>query len=313
MQKLKIVIILFVLSIQTSQTQPMSLKINNQIILKGILEKPENYYPCKDLVIIIPGSGPTNKDGNSEYLLCNNLYMLSNELIKENIATFRFDKRGIGNSKVKNLKEEEITIDSLKSDVIKWINFFRVQKPQYRDIYLIGHSEGGLIACIVANEVNVTGVISIAGANKSADIILRNQLSINNFELKSECYNIIDSLKAGKIVNNVPHSLYSIFRPSVQPYLMSWFKYHPIECYDKVDNSKKLIIHGDKDLQIPIDASFVSSMGKNHSRLKIIENMNHLMKEIKSEQENIDSYKNPKYPISQDLIKIISGFINDKS
>lgn len=260
------------------------------------------------LAIFIAGSGPTDLDGNNPMMKNNSLRYLSDALVEKNIATLRFDKYGIAKSADPAFDESKLTFDHYVNDVAALVGQMRAKG--YTDIYIVGHSEGSLIGLAAAQNAKVKGFVSVAGAGFPADEILKTQLKP---QLPPDMYNqtigLIDSLKNGKQVTSAPAALYSLFRPSVQPYLISWFKYSPVELMSKT-SCPTLIIQGDKDLQITItDAENLAKAAKN-GKLVIVKNMNHVLKTVTGDaQENMAAYSNPNLPINQELAKSIIDFI----
>jgi uncharacterized protein len=260
------------------------------------------------LAIFISGSGPTDLDGNNPVMKNNSLKMLSDTLVANNIATLRFDKWGIAKSADPNFKESEVTIDLYTKHVVSLIS--QMKAKGFKDIFIVGHSEGSFIGLIALQTTEVKGFVSIAGAGFPADEILKTQLKP---QLPADMYNLtvslLDSLKNGYQVTSAPQSLYSLFRPSVQPYLISWFKYSPVELMSKV-RCPSLILQGDKDIQITTtDAQNLANASKN-GKLVIIKGMNHVLKNITGDvQENYASYSNPDLPVNQELTKAVTEFI----
>jgi len=272
-----------------------------------VLTKPDNLSDSP-LAIIIAGSGPTDMDGNQPSMKNNSLLFLSNALLANNIATLRFDKRGIAKSSYQGFNESDLNIELYANDVTSLINYFK--QKGFKDIYIIGHSEGSLIGLISIQKIKVNGFVSLCGAGNSADILLKEQLKpklpptfFNQVEI------IIDSLKNGKVVSNTPPQLNSLFRKSVQPYLISWFKYNPTDLIKTID-CHSLIINGDKDIQIDVEEAEILHAAASNSQLAIINNMNHVLKPVTGDmQENIATYTNPDLQISDELVKNIVEFI----
>ncbi|MCB0516858.1 MAG: alpha/beta fold hydrolase [Chitinophagales bacterium] len=263
--------------------------------------------PNKKVVIIIPGSGPVDRDGNSGKSLQSNSYaMLAEQLAQADIASLRFDKRGVGKSVFENLQEDSLRIENFADDVVLWINKIKETLSDSTHIYLLGHSEGSLIAAMVAQKVAVDGIISAAGAGKSAAEILKEQFAKQPISLREDANVIIDSLVQGYTVNLVNPYLQSVFRPSVQPYLISWFVKNPAEIYQQL-SCPKLFLQGDADLQVSPQEVYLLSA--DSTQIHLVENMNHLMKQVQNQDENIDSYINPKYPLSEKMMKILLQFI----
>jgi uncharacterized protein len=263
------------------------------------------------LAIFIAGSGPTDLDGNNPMMKNNSLRYLSDALVANNIATLRFDKYGIAQSADPNFDESKLTFDRYVNDVQSLIA--QMKEKGFSDIYIVGHSEGSLIGLAALQTIKVKGFISVAGAGFPADEILKTQLKP---QLQPDMYNttvvLIDSLKNGNQVTSAPMLLYSIFRPSVQPYLISWFNYSPVELMSKI-SCPSLILQGDKDVQITVtDAQNLANAATN-GKLVLIKGMNHILKTIQGDvQENMASYSNPDLPINQELSNSIINFILQK-
>ncbi|MBN1250790.1 MAG: alpha/beta hydrolase [Bacteroidales bacterium] len=288
----------------------------SEIILKtstgdiyGLLTIPNNLKKTP-IVLIIAGSGPTDRDGNSPINLHTNAYkMLSEELAINGISALRFDKRGIGISKSAMTKESDLRFETYINDVVDWISLLKSDK-RFSKIIILGHSEGSLIGMIAANQTKISGFISIAGVGNTADKVLQEQL-INKLppQLLNESNKILDSLKLGKTVKNVNPYLFSIYRPSVQPYMISWIKYNPVKEISKL-KIPTLIIQGTSDIQVKIDNANLLSASKPDAKLVIIENMNHILKESSIDiQENMATYNNPDLPLKSELSYKIIDFI----
>lgn len=281
------------------------LKINKDQ-LYGTLIMPDVAKKCP-VALIIAGSGPTDRNGNNPMMKNNSLKMLAEALAKNGIASLRFDKRGIGESKTAAATESSLVFENYIEDVKSWINYLK-QDKRFSQLIVIGHSEGSLIGMIAGAKADK--FISIAGAGDSADKILKAQIaSKSNKEIEDLTFPIIDSLKNGKTVKNVDPMLNSLFRPSIQPYIISWFKYNPQTEIKKI-TVPVLILQGNKDLQVTIkDAENLSEANKK-AELLIIDKMNHVLKIIDGdEQANYASYNNEVLPVSEVMTDKIVSFI----
>lgn len=259
--------------------------------IHSVLSRPVNTN-SNILAIIIPGSGPTDLNGNQPKIKNNSLLFLSNALVLNNIATVRYDKRGIAGSSSKDIDESKMNIESGAED-------------------LIGHSEGSLIGLLAAQQRDIAGLVSVCGAGNSADKLLKSQLQPKLPQpLFKETEAIIDSLKEGKTVKNISEHLKLLFRPSVQPYLISWFRYDPSNLAAKL-KAPLLIVHGDKDIQIDMAESAILHNASPDSKYVIIKNMNHIFKTINGDlNENLASYTNPDLQINESFTGTVVNFIN---
>jgi uncharacterized protein len=272
-----------------------------------------NNTKTSPIVLIIAGSGPTDRDCNSPMGIQTNAYkMLSESFAKNGISTLRFDKRGIGKSKPAMTSESELRFETYINDVVAWISLLKSDK-RFSSIIILGHSEGSLIGMIAAEQADVVGFISVSGVGKSADKVLQEQLKTKlPPQLLDESNRILDSLKNGKTVSNINPSLVSLYRPSVQPYMISWIKYDPAIEISKL-KIPVLIIQGTTDLQVTVNDSKLLSVAKPDAKVLIIENMNHVLKESDSDmQKNMATYRNPELPLKAGLTDDIVNFIKTK-
>lgn len=262
------------------------------------------------LVLIIAGSGPTDRNGNSAIGLKSDTYkMLAKELAKNGVSTLRFDKRGIGKSTSAMTAESELRFDTYINDVVDWISLLKADE-RFSSISILGHSEGSLIGMMAACKTDIAKFISIAGSGKSADKILQEQLQTKlPPQLLVESNRILDSLKTGKTVADVNPILMALYRPSVQPYMISWIRLDPSKEISRL-KIPVLIIQGSTDLQVPVDNAYLLLSSRPESKLLIIENMNHIMKESESDQQkNFATYNNPDLPLKSGLVDEIILFM----
>ncbi|MFM6947962.1 MAG: alpha/beta hydrolase [Aquirufa sp.] len=303
-------LLLFVAFISfTALAQKDSLFVSEEIALgpiKGTLTNPLKSNKKLNLVILIAGSGPTDRDGNNPMMKNNSLKMLAEALASNGIAVLRYDKRLIAQSQVPDLKEADLRFDTYINDASDWVKKMKAEK-KFAKIIIAGHSEGSLIGMIAAQ--NTDAFVSIAGAGDPADQILKKQLSTQPKMVQDLCFPIIDSLKAGKLVSNVSPMLNSLFRASVQPYLVSWFKYNPAIEITKL-TIPTLIIQGTNDLQITADDANVLYKNAKFGQLLMIENMNHVLKIVTGDRAaNMQAYSNPILPLSEKLVDGIVQFV----
>lgn len=274
-------------------------------MLNGTLYKPNKSSKKTNLVILIPGSGIPDRNGNQTGASNNSLKFLSEGLASKDIAVFAYDKRAIAQLKAGNISEKDVTFDDVIADVKQIIQYFK-SKKEFNKIIISGHSEGSLVG-MIASKGNADGYVSIAGAGRPIDEILEEQVVKQAPFLKVELRKNLDILKSGQTFTLENKMLSSLFRESVQPYLISWFKYDP-----KIEIKKLhipvLIITGTKDLQVPESDAKLLHEAYPKSELVIIENMNHVFKEIKEDSENLKSYNDLTLPVAPELIEKIAGF-----
>ena len=291
-----------------SQEEEITLKTKTGDI-KGSLLVPSNSEKVS-VVLIISGSGPTDRNGNNPNMTNNSLMMLANELKKNGIASLRFDKRGIGESSSSGMQESDLRFENYVNDVKGWVDLLK-ESNKFSKIIVLGHSEGSLIGMIASQKAEVEKFISVAGAGNSAGDIIREQLKAQPAVVLNQSLPIIEKLENGEREENVPQMLYALFRPSVQPYMISWFKYDPQIEIAKL-NKPVLIVQGTTDIQVSVlDADKLAS-ANNKAQKQIIEGMNHILKEADMDRlKNIQTYSMPDLPLKKPLIEIIVKFIEE--
>lgn len=258
-------------------------------------------------ILIISGSGSTDRDGNTKPIyISNSLKMLSEELTDLGFATLRYDKRGVGKSISDTLKAENLRFEQLANDASVWITFL---KSKYDDVTVIGHSQGALVGMLAIHENKVNRFISLAGLSEDAYTTVKRQLANQPKFVMDAAYPMLDSLKVGVKVNDVPAYLNSLFNPKSQDYFISFMKYDPREEIKKL-NMPILVIQGTSDLQITVEGATEMSNKSQNASIKIIENMNHVLKKSnKDTTENMSTYNNPTLSLHPDLIIAINEFL----
>ncbi|MDP4267865.1 MAG: alpha/beta hydrolase, partial [Bacteroidota bacterium] len=194
------------------------------------------------------------------------------------------------------------------ADAVAWIAMFKADK-KFSKIYVLGHSEGSLIGIIAAEQIPVDGLISIAGVGRTADKIILEQIKNQPKEFVDQTKSILDSLVSGKLVKNVSPQMQMLFRPSVQPYMISWLKYDPAK---EIKNLLKpvLIVQGTNDIQVSVEDAKLLSAAKPDAKLLIIEKMNHIMKECDADlNKNYETYNKPDLPLKSGLVDGILDFV----
>jgi pimeloyl-ACP methyl ester carboxylesterase len=271
----------------------------------GTLTTPKVFEKIA-VALLISGSGPTDRDGNNPSFKNDCLKILAHKLSENNIASLRFDKRGIAESREAAKNEIDLRFDDYVNDVKEWIELLRNEK-QFLKVIVIGHSEGSLIGMIAATSAHK--FISIAGLGQSADKTLKEQLSSQPKMFMDLSFPIIDSLKSGKLVDNINPILNSLFRSSVQPYMMSWFKYDPQTEIKKL-KIPILILQGTNDIQVSVEDAKRLVKANPKSKLVILENINHIFRKVVGDrQENIKTYNDHLLPIAEDIVENILSFI----
>jgi pimeloyl-ACP methyl ester carboxylesterase len=267
--------------------------------------------PNQTIAIIIAGSGPTDRDGNNYLGVKANSYKLVAEgLAKQGIASLRYDKRAVGKSSSPGMKEADLRFDDYINDVKSWINYL-IDSVKYKRVVLIGHSEGALLASIAGQDDRVTGVVLVSGMGRSFDEVIAEQISKNApLIIQQESQTIMDSLKEGKLVSKVPSYFNALYRPSVQPYLISLLKYAPLAQASMLQKPV-LILQGDADSQIQVkDAEALAKVVKQ-AQLVIIPKMDHVLKEVLDTQKPLANYTDAEGPLAPGFLNALTDFIKN--
>ncbi|RTY83851.1 alpha/beta hydrolase [Flavobacterium sp. ZB4P23] len=312
MKKLLLVLLISCSILCHSQTETAIQSFNKDEVtinplLNGSLYSPLKQNKKTNLVILIAGSGPTDRDGNQKGLPNNSLKYLSEELTKNDIAVFSYDKRIFAQMKSGTVNEATLTFDDFITDATTVLLFFKNQK-KYNKIIIAGHSEGSLIGMIAANG-KADAFISLAGAGRTIDAVLVEQIAKQAPYLKEEVQKNLDILKNGETFELKNPMLASLFRASIQPYMISWIKYNP-----QIEIAKLkipvLLLNGTADLQVSVAEAELLKKAKPEAELVLIEKMNHIFKEINGDDSvNMKSYSNPDLPIAPKVVTAITGFI----
>lgn len=299
-----------------AQTNPTAVSTETDITLKtqkgdifGTLMIPDNAKPSP-VVLIIAGSGPTDRNGNSPLgVNCNAYKMIAQALAANGISSLRFDKRGIAASRAAMVNESDLRFENYIDDAKGWITLLKSDK-RFNKVLVLGHSEGSLIGMVAAGQTQADGYISVAGIGKTADQTIYEQLRVQLPEpMLSETKVALDSLKSGMTVTKYNPMLASLFRPSVQPYLISWFKYNPSEEIKKL-KIPVMIVQGTTDIQVSVEDAKLLSAAKPDAKLALFDGMNHILKEAEADrQKNAATYSQPDLPLKAGLIDSLASFI----
>lgn len=280
--------------------------------LSGTLSLPAHPEGRIPVALIIAGSGPTDRDGNSPVGVAESSYRkLADALNARGIATLRYDKRSIGASHVEQ-RETDLRFDDYVSDARTWVAMLSGDR-RFSGVYIIGHSEGSLIGMLVAQrDPSVAGFISLEGAGRDLATIIDEQIAANPANppaIVAETHAINASLRAGKPVANVSPVLMPLFRPSVQPFVISEYAYNPSAILATLQ-LPVLLVSGTHDIQIaPTDVAALSAADP-HATVARIEGMNHLLIDAPAERSaNIATYFRSDLPLDATLAPTIAAFI----
>lgn len=270
------------------------------------------------VVVIIPGSGPTDRDGNNSLGVSASTYrLLAAGLAQRGITTVRIDKRGMFGSKAAIANANQVTIADYAADAHAWAKAARAATGA-RCVWLLGHSEGGLVALAAGQDrKNLCGIISVSAAGRKLGPIIREQLQANpaNAPILSSAYAALARLEARQRFNNadIHPALQPLFGEAIQLYMIDLLSYDP----PRLAASLKLpllVIQGDRDLQVtPVDARALAGV-QPKAQLVILPGVNHVLKNVATTDRaaNIATYANPSLPVSPAVIDAVAAFVGKR-
>jgi len=283
---------------------PITLQIKTGTLF-GTLTTPKSFVKGP-VALIIAGSGPTDRNCNNPSMTNDAYKKLAHELAASGIASIRYDKRGIAESVATVESESNLVFYDYVQDAIDWIQQIKLDK-RFTQVVVIGHSEGSMIGILAAGKADK--FVSVAGAGRGIGVVLKEQLSAQPKAVQDEAFPMIDTLTMGKKLQHVSPAMMSLFRPSIQPYMISWLKYDPAAELKKL-SIPVLIIQGTTDIQVSVEDAKLLSAAKPDAKLLIIDGMNHIIRTAPADREaNLATYNNAELPLADGFVKGIADFI----
>lgn len=279
--------------------------------LHGTLLAPDG--PTRAAAVILPGSGPTDRDGNSPQfgIRAASYRLLAEGLAERGVATVRIDKRGIGESAAAGAAETDLRFGAYVDDARAWAAE-AAAKTGRPCAWLIGHSEGALVAlaAVADGDKNICGLVLLSGAGRRAGVVLREQLAAGLPEsLKARAYEVLTELEAGRTVADPPAELAALFRPSVQPYLISWLTLDPAQLAAAYDGPV-FIGQGAADIQVSIADAEAVKAAQPRADLVIWDGVNHVLKTAPAERAaNLAVYMDPALPLAPGVVEAVADFV----
>ncbi|MCA1020745.1 alpha/beta hydrolase [Halobacillus litoralis] len=280
--------------------------------LYGELLMPEGMEKAP-VALIIPGSGPTDRNGNSQGVQGRNdsLKMLAERLAEAGIASVRYDKRGAGRNRAAAMDEQNMRFEVFVNDAGQWVEKLS-RDERFTETAVIGHSQGSLVGMMAAEDHAVDAFVSLAGAGQPIDKILENQLRENLPEdLYEESLDVLEKLRDGEDAGKVSPPLQSLFASDLQPFLRSWMSYDPADQIRELD-VPVLLVNGTHDVQISVEEAERLKEAGPDSQLLLVEGMNHVLKEAPEDREgNLETYTDPDLPLPETLTEPLITFLQN--
>jgi uncharacterized protein len=302
------------LLVSCSHVQPDSIVIAAPPGLAGTyLAPPNKKMPAQ--VLILAGSGPTDRDGNGPLGLKSDTYrLLAEGLSGSGIASTRVDKRGLFGSAAGAVDANSVFIPQLAQDAHLWAKEIRA-KTGAPCVWLLGHSEGGLVALQAAQDPSdICGIILVASPGRKAGDVLREQLEANpaNAPILNDALKTITALEANQSGDVAPlhPALQGLFAPALQGFWKSLFQINPTALISSYDGPV-MIVQGTTDLQVTLTDARALKAAAPRATLLEAQGVNHVLKRASLDRaENLATYNKPELPVAPEVIAKIASFIN---
>jgi len=281
--------------------------------LKGVMLAPE--AARGPVALIIPGSGPTDHDGNNPMGIQASTYrLLAQDLAARGVTTVRIDKRGMFTSAAATPDANAVTIPDYATDVHAWVASVRKQTGA-ACVWLIGHSEGGLVAMVAArDDPAVCGLVLVATPGRPLGTVLRDQLKANpaNAPLLDQALPAIAALEKGQAVDTagLHPALQGLFNKQVQGFLISALSYDPARLLAGY-RKPVLLLQGARDLQVGEADARLLAAADPQATLVLLPGVNHVLKTVASDdvRANFAAYADPALPLADGVGVAIARFM----
>lgn len=267
------------------------------------------------VVLIIPGSGPTDRNGNNPLGVRASSYRLIAEgLAARGIRSVRIDKRGMFGSARAISDANAVTMEDYAADIRIWVATIR-ERMGAPCVWVLGHSEGGLVALVAAQRApDICGLLLVSTTGRRLGDVLRDQIGATpaNAPIREQAEVLITRLEAGQrfAPEGIHPALLPLFRPEVQGFLISAFALDPAKLIAAY-TGPALILQGLRDIQAGrTDAERLRQAHPN-AEMVLLPNANHVLKAVASDDRtaNIATYQDPDRPLADGVIGALAAFV----
>ena len=290
----------------------------------GTLTLPENYTNETPVVLMVTGSGQQNRD--EELFEHKPFAVIADALARQGIASLRYDDRGWGDAR--SVKFMNFTVEDFCEDAAAALPLLR---KRFSKVGVLGHSEGGTIALILAAEGKADFIVSLAGMAISGKetLVMQNRQAMSAIGLPKEtvdtyCNSIskaLDEIASGKKaseinIDGMPEALKPITIKSLQqadtPYIRHFLNIDVSELLSKI-KCPVLALNGTKDTQVDCTANTIQlERGLTNCKhtIKKVDGVNHLFQHCTT--GNVVEYQQIEETIAPEVLQTITGWINSE-
>ncbi len=273
------------------------------VTVRGAIRRPEGAGPFPT-VVLVAGSGPTDRDGNSTLGVTSASYrLLAEALAARGIASLRYDKRGVGASDwPRDL--EAVSFDDFVQDAAAVVAFAR-KDPAVSKLYVCGHSEGGLIALMLAQHLPLDGLVLLSTSGRPVATLLREQLAaLASATTLQEYDRLVAGERAGRFVAPQDPALAALFTRAMFRFRQGWLFADPLALQKRLTLPTR-VIQGDHDLQVTVGDARLLAAARPGVELTILAGVSHALKVDPSTSSPQASYRDPQLPIAPALVDAI--------
>ena len=269
----------------------------------------------RPVVLIVPGSGPTDRNGDNPLGVSGGVYrQLAEGLAMRGISSVRIDKRGMFGSAKAVADPHDVTIGAMAGDVHSWAKVVRARTGA-SCVWVLGHSEGGLVALMAGQDArDICGLMLVSAPGRRLSDVIRAQLKANpaNAPVLDQAMTAIASLEAGKTFDpsSLHPALLPLFNAKVQPYMIDMFSKGPA-ALAAAYRGRMLIVQGDHDIQVSLEDARLLKAAQPKATLVELPGVNHVLRSVTSDDRaaNVATYGDAALKISPTVADAIAAVV----
>ena len=279
--------------------------------LAATLTLPRGVAGRVPVAVIIAGSGPTDRNGNSMLGIRPNSYaQLAWRLAERGIATLRYDKRGMPGTQG-TFDMAKMTLEDFAGDARAAAESL-ARDPRFSRVVLVGHSEGASLALMAARQgAPVAAVVHVSGLGRPLTEVIREQLGRQLDSATLVRYDTaMKHYLLGEQPADVPPQLAMLFVPVNQTFMRSLAAFDAPAAIRAV-RQPVLIVQGETDLQASVADAVRLHAARPDARLVVVPEVNHVLKHVadKTLAGQGPSYTDPSLPIAPEVVAAIADWI----